>query len=489
MESPSAFPGITLLGLGPGSPAHLTREAWELLQSAREVYLRTRQHPTVASLPPTTRVESFDHLYQTTADFEGVYAQIVEEIIRLGRRPEGVIYAVPGHPFVAEATCPAIHKRAVEENLPVRVVEGLSFLEPVFTALGADPFPRMSFVDAFELSAAHHPSFPPDEPALIAQVHSQIMAAEIKLTLMAVYPDEHPVRLLHAAGTSDERSETLPLYQIDRSEHIGLLTTLYVPPLARHTSFESFQEIIAHLRAPEGCPWDRAQTHQTLRPSLLEETYEVLEALDTDNPEAMCEELGDLLLQIVLQAQIGAEMGEFAMADIVQGISTKLIRRHPHVFGDADWGGVDGVAKNWEQMKAEERKANGQQHKSLLDGVSAALPALAQASAYQKRATRVGFDWTTLQGVLEKIAEEVKEIQTAPSEEARAGELGDLFFVLVRLADWYGVEAETTLREANARFRQRFAHIEQTAHARGSSVAALSVEEMNALWDEAKRLL
>ncbi|NUM48535.1 MAG: nucleoside triphosphate pyrophosphohydrolase, partial [Anaerolineales bacterium] len=252
--------------------------------------------------------------------------------------------------------------------------------------------------------------------------------------------------------------------------------------------FESFQEVVARLRAPDGCPWDRKQTHHSLRPYLIEEAYEALDALDAEEPTKLAEEMGDLLFQIVIHAQIAAEEGEFTMADVVRGISTKLIRRHPHVFGDVKVDGVDGVLVNWEKLKAEERAAKGEGAKSILDGVPIAFPALAQSAAYQQRAARVGFDWPDVEGVFAKIAEELEEIRTAPDAVSRAGEIGDLLFVITHLANWYGVNPEDALRETNARFRGRFAHIENSARAQGRDVAQLSVEEMNVLWEEAKKI-
>ncbi|MBU2611128.1 MAG: nucleoside triphosphate pyrophosphohydrolase, partial [Chloroflexi bacterium] len=286
--------GITLLGLGPGDPAMLTREAWGVLTSADEIWLRTRQHPAVDGLPPALKIYSFDELYEKGESFESVYAAIVEKVLELGQREQGVIYAVPGDPFVAEATGPEIARRCRTSGLPLKIVSGISFLEPVFAALGLDPYPRLVLMDALELSQAHVPAFPPDMPALIAQIYSQMVAAEVKMTLNAIYPDEHPVRLVHAAGTKDEIVEDIQLYEIDRSKHIGLLTVLYLPPLGEGTSFEAFQEIVAHLRAPDGCSWDREQTHQSLRTHLLEEAYEVLTALDSEDPVKMAEEFGDL---------------------------------------------------------------------------------------------------------------------------------------------------------------------------------------------------
>jgi tetrapyrrole methylase family protein/MazG family protein len=489
------MPGITILGLGPGNPAQLTREAWDVLSNATELWVRTNQHPTMRSLPPTVNVHSFDYLYENGDDFESVYVAIVEKVLELGQRPEGVIYAVPGDPFVAEATAPEIARRvrtlrqAQGEplHLPLKIVSGLSFLEPVFAALGLDPYPRLILMDALELSEAHVPAFPPDMPVLIAQVYSRLVASEVKITLNTIYPDEHPVRLVHAAGTKDEIIEDIPLYELDRSEHIGLLTALYLPPLGQGTSLEAFQEIVAHLRAPDGCPWDREQTHQTLRTHLLEESYEALAALDSGDFDKMAEEFGDLLLQIVLNAQIGTEEGEFGMADILKGIYDKIIRRHPHVFGDVQVDGVGGVLKNWEKIKAKERAGSGEKEKGLLDSIPLALPSLSQAQEYQDRAARVGFDWPEIEGVLDKIAEEIQEVRGATNEAELEAELGDLFFALVNLSRWKKIDAESALRGTNIRFKKRFAYVEQGAKKQGRKLSEMAIDEMEALWQEAKR--
>jgi tetrapyrrole methylase family protein/MazG family protein len=295
--------------------------------------------------------------------------------------------------------------------------------------------------------------------------------------------------LVHAAGTPQQVVEKLALYEIDRSLYIGLLTALYLPPLEPGTSFESFQEVIAHLRAPDGCPWDREQTHQSLRTHLLEETYEALDALDADNPQEMREEFGDLLLQIVLHAQIASEQGEFRMADIIQSIHAKIVRRHPHVFGDWEVDGVGHVLQNWEKLKAAERQANGNIEKGILDGVSRSLPALTQAQEYQARAARTGFEWPNLQGFLDKIDEECHEFIQAETASQRILEIGDVMFTLVNLARFYGIDAESALRETNIRFRRRFAYLEQAARRQGRALPDLTIEEMLAIWQESKSIL
>jgi tetrapyrrole methylase family protein/MazG family protein len=251
------------------------------------------------------------------------------------------------------------------------------------------------------------------------------------------------------------------------------------------SSFESFQEIVAHLRAPDGCPWDRKQTHKTLRTHLLEESYEALQAIDAENLDALREELGDLLLQIVLQAQIATEDGEFTMADVIANIQEKIVRRHPHVFGGIHVDDVDHVLHNWEALKAAEREYEGE-GKGLLDGVPLGLPALSQAAEIQERVKRIGFDWPEVEGVLTKIIEELEEVAQAKEPATRTAEMGDVFFAVVNYARWLGVDPEAALREANLRFRRRFGELEMAVKAEGRDLGAMSLEEMDAFWEAAK---
>jgi len=265
------------------------------------------------------------------------------------------------------------------------------------------------------------------------------------------------------------------------------MTSLYVPGLPRETSFEAFQEVVAHLRSPEGCPWDREQNHQTLKPYLLEEAYELVEAIDQENVAAMREELGDLLLQVVFHAQIANEDGDFGMKDVLAGIHRKLVSRHPHVFGDVFVKDSSEVLRNWENLKAEERKMNGEEQKGILDGIPQALPALIQAQEFQKRAARVGFDWSNVDDVLHKVEEELRELVAAKDSINQVDEYGDILFSLVNLARWLKIDAESALRQANQRFRQRFTYIERHAREQGKKLADLSLAEMDALWEKAKQ--
>jgi tetrapyrrole methylase family protein/MazG family protein len=283
--------------------------------------------------------------------------------------------------------------------------------------------------------------------------------------------------------------EELALFEIDRSPYLGLLSSLYVPPIGPSASFEAFHEIIAQLRAPDGCPWDREQTHLSLRKHLLEETYEALDALDQEDMPGLAEELGDILLQIGLHAQIAFEAGDFNLYDVVTGINSKLIRRHPHVFGDWKVDGVTKVLQNWEKLKEAEREANGNAgEKGLLDGLPKALPALSQAQEIQDRAARVGFDWDSIDPVWGKVMEELDEVRQASTPAERSAELGDLLFAVVNLARWYKADSETLLRATSQRFRTRFSYIEKRAREQGTAVSEMNLAEMDRLWEEAKNL-
>lgn len=473
---------IIIVGLGPGDGRLLTRQAWDVLAAASPLYLRTARHPAVADLPTTGTRHSFDHLYDSADNFAQVYETIIQQVLELGRDGE-IVYAVPGHPFVGEATVTGIVAAARAAHIPTTIIPGLSFVEPTLSAVGADGLDGLQLYDALDLNAVHYPAFNPNAPVLIGQVYNQMIASELKLTLMSLYPDEHEVVLVHGAGTTEEKVERLPLYEIDRVPHAAHLTSLYVPPLPVPSTLAALAETVATLRAPGGCPWDQEQTPQSMRSGFLEEASEVLAALDAEDSDALCEELGDLLYHIVMQVQMAAEEELFKLTDVVAGIDTKLKRRHPHVWGDWQVADSAEVVRNWEMIKAEEKAAAPQ---SLLDNIPSALPALARSQKIQDRVNKVGFDWPDVAGVWGKLDEEIAELHAAATPEERTAELGDMLFVLVNLARWLGVDAETALRETNLRFSQRFQGVEQLAQARHLNLSDLDFAALDALWQEVK---
>jgi tetrapyrrole methylase family protein/MazG family protein len=298
-----------------------------------------------------------------------------------------------------------------------------------------------------------------------------------------LYPAEHPVGRFGS-------TEGLTVAELTPD---ALAAPLYLGPVAREVAVASPWAMpwISHrLRLPDGCPWDREQTHETLRNHLLEEAYEVYDALAGGATPALAEELGDLLLQVVLHAQLAAEAGVFDLTDVNAAIAAKIVRRHPHVFGDAEVRTAGDVNRQWERIKADERKADGEVDsstpKGALDGVSRSLPALAASQEMQERASNIGYEWPSVEGVLDKVHEELAELRAAATPAEQAEEYGDLLFVLVNVARWQGIEAEAALRSANDKFRRRFASVERQARDRDVALKDLSFEELDALWDAAK---
>jgi tetrapyrrole methylase family protein/MazG family protein len=477
---------LTIVGLGPGEIDDLTRRAYRTLKQAKRVILRTGRHNCVSCLPQTEAAyQMCDDLYESIPDFAGVYAAIVERVMQAAREGD-VVYAVPGDPLVGESTVLKLRERAAQENISVEIVSGISFVEPTLALVGVDGMEGLQVFDGITIGGQHHPPINPDYPALLGQVYSRAVAANVKLTLMNQYPDDFPVVLVHGAGTEQPMVERVPLYAIDRSEHIAHMTTLYIPALGEMSSFEQFQEIIAHLRAPEGCPWDKEQTHLSLRRYLLEETHEVLEALDAEDDDALAHELGDLLLQIVLHTQIAIDDGAFKMTDVLRHINQKMIYRHPHVFGEGTAATAGEVVRNWEKLKQAEQATQGITRESLLDGIPAGMGALMQALRYQEKAAKVRFDWDAVDSVVAKVREEIDEVLTAQTEAESTGEIGDLLFVVVNWARWLKVDPEVALRQTNAKFYRRFRYIETALAEQGKTLQDSSLAEMDALWNAAK---
>ena len=353
-------------------------------------------------------------------------------------------------------------------------------ISSVFETLRLAPPPKLILLEAQTVASAHVPPYPPDMPALITNVDSLEITLQVKKVLLTIYPAEHNALLVEGGKRKEERLGELS------GDTFGEKVCLYVPALGEGTSFESFAEIVAHLRAPDGCPWDKEQTHESLRKHLLEESYEAIAAIDSGDFNSMREEFGDLLLQVVLQSQIANDENQFNVNQVIHGIHSKIVRRHPHVFGDLKLDGVDGVLANWEKLKEKER-GKRKDGKGLLDGVPLALPALSQAQEYQDRAARVGFDWPEVEGVLDKIKEEIEEIKNAETDFELASEIGDLLFAMVNLARWKKVDAESVLRGTNAKFKKRFAYVERGAKKQGRNLSELSLEEMESLWNAGKK--
>ena len=502
---------LVVVGLGPGRWEDLTLEARDVLAAASVVVCRTLRHPTVDALRrhrPDLALESFDALYEQAESFATLYPQMAERLFERVEHlspGESLVYAVPGHPLIAEESVRRLRAEGPARGVVVRIVAGLSFIEPVCAALDVDPLERdLQLLDATLLadlpSSAVMGAVLPTRPALIAQAYNRRLASGVKLALGEVYPDDWEVAVVRSASVlGAEAVERMPLVALDRSEHADHLTTIYVPPLPPLQATrapEGLRYVTWRLRAPDGCPWDREQTHQSLRRYVLEEAYEVAEVLDEwdgtpEQAEHLAEELGDLLLQVYLQSEIADQEDLFHIGDVYQVVTEKLIRRHPHVFGDVTVRDASHVVRNWEAIKREERVARGEdvQVESALHGVPKSAPALYQAHELGRKAAKVGFEWPAVEGALAKVSEEARELASAVETERRdeqASELGDLLFALATVARHLHIEPEEALRQANVRFRHRFEAMEARARDEGRDPHGLTLDEWLAWWDDAK---
>ncbi len=476
MSGKAADVRIHVVGLGPGAPELLTVEASRLLGSGLPVIFRTRHHPTVAAMAIPGEVRDCDDLYGAGRTFEETYERVAARVLEAAARGP-VVFAVPGHPLVAERAVVATLGRARALGVGFCVYPGVSFVDVALAELGIDGA-TLQVCDALE------PRVDTWRPAIFGQVYAREVATDLKLRLLAWYPAEHRVTVLTRLGTAEASAEEVALRELDHRP-FGYLDAVFVPalaPLDDVRRFDGLEYVVRRLHAPDGCPWDRQQTHESLRPHLLEEAYEALEAIDRGDPAGLEEELGDLLLQVLMHAAVAEREGSFELGDVVEQIARKLIRRHPHVFGEAEAGSAAEVYQNWEALKRAEKQGRG----SILDGVPRTLPALAASQAIQGRARRVGFDWPDVEGPLEKLAEEVREFARAQEGRERVEELGDILFTLVNIADRLGVDAEQALRGANEKFRRRFGEVERLAAERGLELRGLELPELDRLWEEVK---
>ncbi|MDQ2731493.1 MAG: nucleoside triphosphate pyrophosphohydrolase, partial [Armatimonadota bacterium] len=502
-------------------------------QAARSILARTRIHPTISFLEQNgIHVESCDDLYDDAQNFEDAYSQIVERVLAHAEQQGAVLFAVPGHPLFGERAVRMLQERASLINIPVRVVPSPGFLDVLLPAVNLDINDGVAVLDAL------NPSLPSaGVPAVYYQVYDRMIASNLKLTLLEQFGPETIIWHVQAAGTEGEKVAQVPLYQLDRLPY-DHLTSVVLPaqtgrsisdapthsqldpgwdtdtrvdgPMAgvidesgasgQEPASDDFYRLVGLmeiLRGPNGCPWDREQNLRTMRRYVLEEAYEVVDCIDRDDLGHLPEELGDLLLQVVFQAQIAVENGWFEVGDVIETICDKLIRRHPHVFGDVQAEDSDTVLRNWEAIKKVEREGasaagTNQSEKpvlSALSGVPVGLPAVSRSYQIFKKAAVVGFDWPDVDGPLDKVGEELTEIREALAggdRNAVAAEVGDLFLAAVNAARKLKLDPEEVTREALLRFIRRFEGVERLALQRGLSLPTMNLEEMDELWEVVK---
>ncbi|UOY91425.1 nucleoside triphosphate pyrophosphohydrolase [Ectobacillus sp. JY-23] len=476
---------ITVIGLGAGELEQLTLGVYKMLINTPHVYLRTKEHPVIEQLEREgLQYTSFDHIYENHDQFEQVYEEIVKVLLDKALK-EDIVYAVPGHPLVAERTVQLLLQQNIVE---VEIAGGQSFLDPLFASVRIDPIEGFQLVDATsfvldEIELRHH--------LIFGQVYDSFIASEVKLSLMEVLPDDYEVYIVTAAGTSFESVKKVQLYELDRQTELNNLTSVYVPPVqdkeVLYGQFHALRQIIRELRGPNGCPWDKEQTHQSLKKYLIEEAYELLEAIDEEDDDHIIEELGDVLLQVMLHAQIGEDEGWFSIDDVIRSISAKMVRRHPHVFQNVQVSGAEEVVANWEEIKKQEKV---DKPKSVLSDIPKSLPQLLQAYEIQKQAAKVGFDWKEVEPMMEKVREEWEEFcQEARNmnQQEMLQEFGDILFALVNVARFYKLNPEEAVHATNRKFMKRFTYIETHVAQTGKAWEEFTLEELDHIWEEAKK--
>jgi tetrapyrrole methylase family protein / MazG family protein len=474
---------VVVVGLGPAGAAYLLPIARDVITNATIRIARTRRHPAIADLEREgVEFESFDAVYEQADDLDAVYESIVDELCRRAGTDGEVVYAVPGNPAVAERTVARLRER---DDAEVVVVPGLSFADLAWARVGVDPMKGARVVDGrdFAVSAAGHGG-----PLLIAQCDDRFVISDVKLALLEALKPEHEVVVLQRLGLPDEQVETVALVDIDRAIEPDHLTSLFVDTGDATVAgeFASFVALVERLRAPGGCPWDAEQTHHSLRRHVLEEAYEVAAAIE-DLPshapsgavpmeayDALADELGDLLFQVVIQSVLAAEAGAFNVTDVIGNVHEKLVRRHPHVFGTVRVGGSDDVVTNWEQIKKAEKNAT-----SLVEGITPGLPALLYAQKLYRKATSIGLDpYSDPDGALHDAVDVLARASGDDVEPA----LGEVLAAVTAVARARGLDAESALAGWSRRFVERFIGMERAADAAGIDLARADPAEVARLW-------
>ena len=472
---------LIVVGLGPGTLARTPADVVEVLVDPTNlVILRTERHPAAAQLAARREVVTCDDLYEAAETFEEVYEAIVDRVLEAAERGP-VVYAVPGSPLYGERSVAGLRARCRARGRPIRLWPAPSFLDEVFASLEIDPTERgFTVLDGRDL---------PDPlmlhlPTVIFQVDTPLVLDDVVGRLGRTLRSDTPVTVLSDLGTSRATVSTYPIGAIP-PEVAGLRTTLFLDP----PDTGVVGAIRAMRRLRKECPWDRRQTHESLTPYAVEETFELLEAIShlpagspaVEEPDYVAyadveEELGDVLLQVIFHSNLASEVGAFGIEDVAETLLRKLIHRHPHVFGDLEVAAVDEVMANWVAIKAA-----GKPLGSLMDGVPGSLPGLERAIELQRRAARVGFDWPDARSVVADVEEELEELVEVLDRPEAVHELGDLLFAVANLARHLDIEPEMALRRAVGRFESRFRRMEEL-----DDLASADLDRLDTLWEQAK---
>jgi tetrapyrrole methylase family protein/MazG family protein len=480
---------INIVGLGPGSLESLTMGAIQLIKQNNNIFLRTKKHPTVRFLKDEgIHFTTYDGKYEQAESFDEVYSSIAEDLVKQHELLGDIVYAVPGHPLVAEKSVNILLKLCKNKKVKTNILPAVSFIDAVMEALEIDPIEGIKVIDAFDVK---NQIMDKRIGTIITQVYNNFIASEVKITLLEYYKDDTEIYFVRSAGIKEDESiRKIALYELDRQQDIDYLTSIYIPKDLDNTKdFYDLLRIIDILRGENGCPWDKEQDHDSIKRNLIEESYEVLEAIDEKNENMIVEELGDVLFQVIFHSQIGKEEGYFNVNDVIEGICNKMINRHPHIFGDEIAETTEDVIDNWDKIKMKEQKMNS--YTDTLKHVAKNLPALIRAEKVQKKAAKVGFDWDKVEDAFDKVSEElteVKDVYKGSNRDKIVEEVGDLAFSVVNVSRFLDIDPENALNYTIDKFIKRFEFIELKAKEMNSDLGDMTLSEMDELWNESKSL-
>jgi tetrapyrrole methylase family protein/MazG family protein len=480
---------IIIVGLGPADYGSLTIDTLNLIKAAECLIFRTKKHPLVDDLIKEGLIfQSCDDIYDEAKDFDQVYEKISQRILALAAHNSEVVYAVPGHPLTYEKSVQLIIEKS-KGLAEVQLLPAVSFIDAVSIALKTDFSAGIKIIDGLRLEEQK-----PDVNCanIITQVYNRFVASEVKLSLMNYYKDEQLICIIRGAGANIEKMQWLKLHELDKIDWVDYLTSIYIPETKdnkRYSDIDDLMLLMKILRGENGCPWDKKQDHQSLKPYLIEECYELIDAIEKEDTEAMVEELGDVLLQVLLHAQIGFEEEEFDLNDVLTVLNNKLINRHPHVFGDVSVSNETGAKKSWEATKREEKGIN--KYLETLLNIPKAMPSLTRSYKVQEKAALAGFDWDDVTGAMEKVDEELselKEVYKSTQIDKIEEEVGDLLFAVVNVARFLKIQPELALKSTIEKFINRFKFMEEIALSLGKNLDIMTLHEMDVLWNKAKTL-
>lgn len=479
---------INIIGLGPGGRDSLTIGALEVLKNSQIILCRTEKHPLISYMKELQKkIETYDYLYDKSENFDDVYQAIAEDIICRHEKTNNLVYAVPGHPLVGEKSVLNLIELCKKNSIEYKISPAISIIDKMIETLEIDPTDGLKIIDAFDIN---NEILDKRTNIIITQIYNGLIASEVKLKLSEYYDDEMEIIYFSDAGIGKkEELRSIPIYELDMQDDIDFLTAVYIPKdKDGKKDVYDLINLVDILRGEDGCPWDKEQTHQSIKSSMIEECYEVVDAIEKEDTDALTEELGDVLFQVVFHAAIEKEEGYFNFNDVVQGVYDKMVYRHPHVFSNNKIDKTEDVLINWDKLKKKEK--NYISNTDELKGVATALPALIRAKKVQSKASKLGFDFDNLSLACEKVKEELIEVLDVYKTNNQAKiieEMGDLLFSCVNVARFLNVNGEEALQKTTNKFIERFQYIEESIKAEGKKIEEATMAEMDYYWEKSKK--